>query len=76
MPPRYVADHGQIFRMMDAQYQRYLLACSTEVRNAEDFGSFVGTALTVTNLSSSDFRDLCDAAAEAQARARADSPVK
>jgi hypothetical protein len=57
---RYVVDHGEVFRMTETRYRRYLLAGTREdaFPNAEDFGVSLGSALTVNSLTPSDFSDL------------------
>ena len=56
---RYVVDHGEIYRMTEIRYRRYILAgTKAEAPNAGDYGSLIATAVTVTRFSVSDFNDL------------------
>jgi hypothetical protein len=56
---RYVVDHGEIYRMTETRFRRYLLEGSKdEVPDASQFGVLVGAALTVNKLTPSDFSDL------------------
>jgi hypothetical protein len=57
---RYVNDHGEIFRMTETRYRRYLLAGTREDKfpEAEEYGISLGSVLTVNNLTPSEFSDL------------------
>lgn len=55
---RYVVDHGDLFRMTETRYRRYLLAGTKEFPDASKYGVKVGDALTVNNLTLDDFGDL------------------
>ena len=56
---RYVVDHGDIFRMSSPRYRCYLLAGrdGDKFPEAADFGVYIGSALTVNNLTSSEFSE-------------------
>ncbi len=55
---RYVNDHGEIFRMTETRFSRYLLAGTT--KNWPDpakFGVLIGSAVTVNNFTPDCFRN-------------------
>lgn len=57
---RYVSDHGDLFRMSETLYRRYLLSGTREdgFPDAAKFGMYIGRVLTVNHLTPSDFSDL------------------
>ncbi len=54
-----VNDHGEIFRMTVTRYGQYLRAGALEdkIPNAEDFGTFVGSAITVNKFTPAEFSE-------------------
>ena len=56
---RYVVDHGEVFRMTETRYRRYLLEGTKDTfPDAAEFGTSIGLALTVNKLTSAEFSDL------------------
>lgn len=55
----HVNDHGEIFRMSKTRYGQYLLAGARgdKLPNAEDFGFYIGTALTVNKFTPVEFSE-------------------
>jgi hypothetical protein len=53
----YVNDHGEIFRMTEARYHRYLLAGTREDKfpDAGEYGVYIGYALSVKNFAPEEF---------------------
>ncbi len=76
---RYVNDHGDVYRMTEQRYARYLLAgttdpergCVSEWPDAAKFGVLVGTAVTVNSFTPQDFLDEFNRLYAPQAVARA-----
>lgn len=56
---RYVNDHGDLFRMTETKFGRYLLAGGTHDQwpDAAKFGVSVGNVTTVTHFKSDDFNE-------------------
>jgi hypothetical protein len=56
---RYVNDHGEIFRLTETKYLKYLLAGTQKDKfpSIEEYGEFVCSVLTVNNFSSAEFSD-------------------
>jgi hypothetical protein len=56
---RYVVDHGELYRMTETRFRRYLLAGTSGDRfpDCGDYGVNVGTALTVNRMTPADFQD-------------------
>lgn len=55
----YVNDHGDIFRMTEDRYRRYLLAGTREdtFPDASRYGSYIGHAITVNNFTTEEFSE-------------------
>jgi hypothetical protein len=55
----YVNDHGEIFRMTETRYRRYLLAGTREdaFPDAGEYGVCIGYALTVKNFTPTEFSE-------------------
>lgn len=60
---RYVNDHGDLYRMTETRYRRYLLAGTREDKfpDASEYGVCVGVVLTVNKLVPTDFNALYNA---------------
>ena len=55
---RYVNDHGDLFRMTETKFRRYLLAGTNEQwPDAAKFGVSVGNVTTVTHFKADDFNE-------------------
>ena len=58
---RFVNDHGEIFRMTTTRYRAYLRAGTRagkdEFPNAEEYGKYIGSAVTVNNFTPVEFSE-------------------
>ncbi len=56
---RHVNDHGEIYRMTETRYGKYLSAgtLGNKFPDANEFGMYIGSALTVNNLTPAEFSD-------------------